>query len=151
LTPERMRDAAQLLGEFGNGKMANELMAHAERGETKTLNDYARECHQANIKWWLDPETQLPINRNFGELIALCHSELSEALEGRRKNLRDKHLPHRASAEVELADCLIRIFDLADAFGYDLEGAYQEKSRYNAQRRDHTHEYRRTAADGKKF
>jgi hypothetical protein len=34
-------------------------------------------------------------------------------MEGERKNLMDDHLPHRRSAEVELADALIRIFDYA--------------------------------------
>jgi NTP pyrophosphatase (non-canonical NTP hydrolase) len=75
-------------------------------------------------------------------LIALCHSELSEALEGHRKNLPDDKLPHRLMVEVELVDCLIRIFDLAGAHGYDLDGAYREKMRYNAQREDHKHENR---------
>jgi NTP pyrophosphatase (non-canonical NTP hydrolase) len=106
---------------------------------TKDLNDYARECHTANQRWWRDPLTNAPLMRNFGELIALCHSELSEALEGHRKNLNDDKLPHRQMVEVELADCLIRIFDLAGAHGFDLEGAYNEKMAYNAQRADHTH------------
>ena len=106
------------------------------------LNDYATECHEANIKWWQDPRTSQPITRNFGELIALCHSELSEALEGNRKNLQDDKLPHRRMDEVELADCLIRIFDLAGARGMDLQGAYSEKMAYNAHRADHKHENR---------
>ena len=75
------------------------------------LNDYAEDCHKANLKWWEDPRTGEPIQRNFGELIALCHSELSEALEGHRKGLKDDKLPHRDMVEVELVDCLIRIFD----------------------------------------
>lgn len=106
------------------------------------LNDYAAECHEANIKWWQDPHTKEPIMRNFGELIALCHSELSEALEGNRKGLQDDKLPHRRMDEVELVDCLIRIFDLAAARGMDLQGAYIEKMAYNAQRADHKHENR---------
>ena len=60
----------------------------------KTLNDYARECHEANQKWWHDLHTGERLNRNFGELIALVHSELSEALEGHRKDLMDDKLPH---------------------------------------------------------
>ncbi len=109
------------------------------------LNDYAKEVHAANQKWWHDLETGQPIQRNFGELIALCHSELSEALEGHRKNLMDDKLPHRKMAEVELADTVIRIFDIAAGLGMDLQGAYQEKMAYNAVREDHKHEARKLA------
>lgn len=115
-----------------------------------SLNDYARESHQASAAWWVELHTGQPIERNFGELIALCHSELSEALEGHRKNLMDDKLPHRKMAEVELADLLIRVFDLAGALGYDLEGAYREKIAFNAQRADHTREHR-LSEHGKKY
>lgn len=114
------------------------------------LNDYAFKCHEANKKWWHDLETGERIARNKGELLALIHSEISEALEGERKDLMDEHLPHRRMAEVELADALIRIFDYAGGYGYDLEGAFQEKMAYNARRKDHTIEARK-AAGGKKF
>lgn len=114
------------------------------------LNDYAKESHEDNIKWWVDIKTKEPLNRNFGELIALCHSELSEALEGNRKNLMDDKLPNRKQDEVELADLLIRVFDLAGAKGMDLEGAYQEKRLYNANREDHKHKHR-LSDGGKKY
>lgn len=116
----------------------------------KDLNDYAKECHQANIKWWQNLDTGEPIKRNKGELIALMHSELSEALEGERKDLMDDKLPHRKMAEVELADTLIRIFDYAAAFNYDLQGAYNDKMAFNAKREDHKHESRKIAG-GKQF
>lgn len=106
------------------------------------LNDYAKQVHDANAKWWHDIRTGERLNRNFGEMIALCHSELSEALEGHRKNLMDDHLPDRKMAEVELADCIIRILDIAHALGMDIEGAYQEKMAYNAVRADHKAENR---------
>ena len=114
------------------------------------LNDYAKQCHEDNMKWWVDINTGKTLDRNFGELIALMHSELSEALEGHRKGLMDDKLPHRKMAEVEFADCLIRLFDTAAAKGYDLEGAYQEKRAYNAVRADHKHE-NRVLPGGKKY
>lgn len=114
------------------------------------LNDYAQECHKSNLKWWMHPVSKEYIDRNRGELIALCHSELSEALEGYRKDLMDDKLPHRKAAEVELVDCLIRIFDLAGADGFDLQGAFEEKMAYNAVREDHKHESR-VLSGGKKF
>lgn len=114
------------------------------------LNDYARECHAANAKWWQDIRTGERINRNKGELLMLIVSEVSEAMEGERKNLMDDKLPHRRMAEVELADALIRIFDYAGGFGYDLAGAFAEKMAFNAVRADHTHEARREAG-GKQF
>jgi len=82
--------------------------------------------------------------------IALCHSELSEALEGFRKDLMDDHLPHRKMAEVELADLLIRVFDLAGRHGLDVAAALAEKHAYNATRPDHKKE-NRLAVGGKKF
>lgn len=115
----------------------------------KTLNSYAAECHAANQKWWTDPSGN-KLNRNKGELLCLIHSEISEAMEGERKNLNDTKLTHRKMAEVELVDALIRIFDYAAAYGYDLDGAYREKMAYNATREDHTHEHR-ASPNGKKF
>lgn len=114
------------------------------------LNDFAYECHEDNLKWWHDPSTGQPIQRNDGQLIMLMVSELAEAHEGLRRNLMDEHLPHRRSVEVELADCLIRIFDYAGAHGLDLQGAYEEKRAYNAIRADHQHK-NRLLEGGKKF
>lgn len=114
------------------------------------LNDYAAVCHAANIKWWQNIDTGEPIKRNKGELLALIHSEISEALEGERKDLMDDKLPHRKMAGVELADALIRIFDYAAGFNYDLQGAFEEKMKFNSTRQDHKHEARRIAG-GKQF
>lgn len=115
-----------------------------------TLNDYALEVHKANSKWWVDLETGEPIKRNIGELLMLCVSELSKALEADRKNLKDDKLPHRSGFEVELADCIIRILDVCGAKELDLEGAYQEKMLFNLQRKDHSIEHRKSS-NGKKY
>lgn len=137
------------------------------------INELAESCHDANINWWLDlakpcPTCKafhadlnpgcdhchgrgfLPKDRNVGELLMLCVSELAEAMEGHRKDLMDDKLPHRKQFEVELADCLIRILDLAGGAGLDLGGAFVEKNAYNAKRDDHKIEHRQ-ADGGKKY
>jgi len=68
------------------------------------LNAEAARVHTANEKWWTDLQTGQPIERNDGELFALMASELSEALEGERKNLDDTHLPQFKMAGVEMVD-----------------------------------------------
>lgn len=84
------------------------------------LNELAARCHAANHKWWHDLHTGERLDRNKGELMMLVISEVSEAMEGERKNLKDDKLPHRPMAEVEIADGLIRCFDYAGAFAIDL-------------------------------
>jgi NTP pyrophosphatase (non-canonical NTP hydrolase) len=114
------------------------------------LNELAKTVHKANHKWWVDINTGEPIERNKGELLCLVHSEVSEAMEGERKNLMDDKLPHRKMAEVELADAIIRVLDYCAGFGYDIQGAFDEKMAYNAIREDHTAEHRK-GENGKKF
>ena len=103
-----------------------------------------------NAGWYRDPKTGERIQRNFGEVVALMHSELSEALEADRKGLMDDKLPHRPGVEVEFADCIIRILDTAAALGLDVAGALIEKNRFNAQRADHKLAHR-AAAGGKRY
>jgi NTP pyrophosphatase (non-canonical NTP hydrolase) len=108
-----------------------------------------RICHGASSRagWWDDdtpPTFLVPLK------IALIHSELSEALEAHRKDVMDDKLPHRPGLEVELADALIRIFDLAGRFKLDLGGAMAEKLTFNEDRLDHKPEAR-AAAGGKRY
>ena len=84
-----------------------------------------------------------------GDKLMLIVTEIAEAKEGHRKDLMDNHLPHRKMIEVELADAMIRIGDLAGRLGLDLGGAVVDKLAYNANRKDHKIENRR-AENGKK-
>lgn len=103
--------------------------------------------------WWNDiktGESNIGKPHIVGEKLMLTVSELSEAMEGYRKDQMDDKLPHRKMMEVELADAVIRIADLAGAMGFDLGGAILEKMAYNAVRPDHKLE-NRLKSDGKKF
>lgn len=124
-------------------------------------------CHEIarNAGWWRDMTTgsdttcnyqrdvlsgQVKPHRNIGELLCLVHSEISEGMEGARKGLMDDHLPDRPMLEVELADAVIRIFDMAGGLSLDLPGAIAAKLLYNQTRADHRPE-NRAAAGGKGF
>lgn len=116
-------------------------------------------CHGAAQRagWWNDAQgfdvryaSPEFLKLWVGTKLALVHSEISEGLEGHRKGLKDDHLPHRDMLEVELADAVIRIFDLAGGLNMNLGAAIAEKLAYNAQRADHKPE-NRAKAGGKAY
>lgn len=88
------------------------------------------------------PLEELLAGALVGQKLCLIHSEISEGMEGDRKKLMDDKLPHRKMLEVELADAVIRAFDLAGGMGLDLGGAIAEKMAFNAIRPDHKVEAR---------
>ena len=103
------------------------------------INDMVKEAYDnAVAHGWHDQE------RSFGELIALCHSELSEALEDyrhgykptdvyyTRRNYDDDNKP--CGIPSELADVVIRIADMCGQYGIDLDKAVTEKTAYNKTR-----------------
>lgn len=113
-------------------------------------------CHGLSREsgWWNDPKTGAPIDPKTPFLVPaklmLCVTEIAEACEGDRKDLPDDKLPHRPMLEVELADAIIRCFDLGGALGLDVGGAIAEKLAYNANRADHKPE-NRAQAGGKAY
>lgn len=117
---------------------------------SEQINIMAREIHSRNKHWWTDINTGEPLERNVGELLMLCVSELAEAMEGHRKNLPDDKLPHRNMFEVEIADVFIRLLDMAGGLDLDVGGAIVEKLNFNATREDHKLE-NRLKVHGKKY
>lgn len=69
---------------------------------------------------WHDPH-KIPA------MLALIHSEISEALEGFRHNDRENF-------QEEMADSLIRLLDCATGLGLNLDTAVREKIEKNKQR-----------------
>lgn len=116
------------------------------------LDAMVANIHQRNVDagWWSDLVTGERKERNVGELLCLIHSEISEGLEGHRKNLQDTHLPHHPMLTVEMADAFIREADLCGGLKLSFGRAVVEKLAYNAQRQDHKREAR-LANDGKKI
>lgn len=122
------------------------------------INDMSFHVHADNIEagWWNDEDlgdvkdSPAVLKYFIGAKLGLVHSEVSEAMEGYRKDLMDDHLKDRKMVEVELADTFIRIFDLAGALNLDLGGAIIDKMEYNKKRQDHKPETR-GAAGGKSF
>lgn len=112
------------------------------------LNEWAAAIHENAVKhgWW-EEERGLP------EILMLCVSELSEALEEYRsgkpmlycENMRHKSceecMEHRPGCHnrenkpegiaVEVADCLIRIMDWCGKEGLDIEWIVRMKHDYN--------------------
>ncbi len=112
------------------------------------INQLAQDVHQNNIK-----KGFYEAEKNIGEMLALIHSEVSEALEADRKDLycnanieqilkeeNDERFQERfqkdikSSFEDELADIMIRVMDLAAFKQVDLEAHIKIKMRYNALR-----------------
>lgn len=94
--------------------------------DSKTINDLCREAFEtARLNGWHEEK------REFGTLIALMHSELSEALEAYRK---DSEEVMWANITQELADVCIRIFNACGEYQLDLASAIENKMEKNKSR-----------------
>jgi hypothetical protein len=127
---------------------------------TKTnINEICDEMYNNCVEagWYTNIETNERLVMNVPERLMLMVSEISEAMEAYRKNLKDDKLPQYSGLSVEMADLFIR---MADFIGYmkdigyadmeDIDKIIEEKRRYNAERADHKVE-NRLSANVKKF
>ena len=102
-----------------------------DEDKINTINDLCRDANinAVNHGWWEE-------ERSFGEIVALMHSELSEALEWARKDpeAKSNHITDFLGIEEEFADVLIRIFDYCGKKNYRLGEAVIAKMKFNLER-----------------
>lgn len=106
------------------------MLLENEEKFVEMFTDVSKSVYEiAKEKGWWEGD------RNNGELIALMHSELSEALESlRHGNPNSDHIPEFTGVEEELADVIIRIMDMASARNYRVAEAIIAKINFNASR-----------------
>ena len=95
------------------------------------ITELIKICHtQAKEKGFWDEQ------RNVAELLMLIVTEISEACEALRKgDPSDNHIPQFSNFSVELADAVIRIFDLCGSMNIDLEEVITAKLAFNMTRK----------------
>lgn len=80
------------------------------KGEIIDKLMYDTHSQAVSMGWWSK-------QRSNYTLLQLVITEITEATEGVRKKLMDKHLPDLKNEDVELADALLRLCDFAQASG----------------------------------
>jgi NTP pyrophosphatase (non-canonical NTP hydrolase) len=128
-----LTDAPETLNDEGLvvGTAAIVPLSDTERAMTVIVFDrLQRYIHETAVaKGWWDKE------RNDGEMIALCHAELSEALESlRHGDPPSDHIPDFSGAEEEFADVFVRMLDMCGGRGLRFALALLDKLDFNAGR-----------------
>ncbi len=96
-----------------------------------TIREWQKAVHALAVEkgWYQGQVRQVP------ELLCLIHSELSEALEEyRRGHVEREENGKPEGVGAELADTVIRCFDMAEYLGLDLEEVMTRKHAYNKSR-----------------
>ena len=154
---EKLKKALEGLKSWGTIVSAPEEFDYVQiepsEGLLSSIQQEAHEFARENGYWKLSEANGLPRPDQFPEKIALVHSEASEALEAYRDLLSVAVAPTYTPAfrgvlqhvwyneeekdlkpegvPIELADVVIRVADIAEAFGIDLEDAVLKKMAWN--------------------
>ena len=103
-----------------------------------TLKEWQVELNRVSREhgWW-DGDLAIITPTRVLSLMALIHSEISEAVECARKEDMELRFTEKGKPEgfgSELADAFIRICDVSEQMGIDLEEIVKIKNEYNKTR-----------------